>query len=323
MTANGQTQRDVSARWWFLTPEGFQDFKDDPVAQGYEILSRHPFFPTLLTRTEGGKRVTMWEHGNKHLPRPTWQALDKPARSAFLFRYKFALHRMGLLEIAWLGPAAITFDCTEGVTSILAAAHYWLQAGGLFHSSPEGEYHCRTRTSPGLLQFSPTCPGRPGNPDMVTISWAKLVEKRRGDWLCSYSENAVASLRTFLEHNREYRSYRAQRLRESSSQARSDRPKKPDPAVIALACGAWDCERAGVPFQDKVSNHHVAAIGRSVKGCLRSGDARNHMRRLREMHEHAGFKTQQPPRRKAARPSKAAEPINVVETLYPGFVRPA
>ncbi|MFZ0827067.1 MAG: hypothetical protein WAO02_06565 [Verrucomicrobiia bacterium] len=295
-----QTRFDDTARWWFLTPDGFAKFKCNPVAQGYEILSRHPSF---------------------HLPKKTWQELGKSARGAFLFKYKRELYRMGLLEIAWLGPKAITFNCTDGVPSILAAIHCWLEAECLLKRAPKDKDRDRIRASPDCLIFSIN---NQGDPNMVTIDWSKLFKK------CKVSDDIVAVIRTFLEHNPKYRQYRECRLAELEkrkkrrerhlAELKIRRPprhlKKTKPDVITLACAAWDCQQAGALFQDKITRTHLEAIGRKSR---KSGDSRNHLRSLRKLQMQAGFKIPRLSTRTAKQTPPTEDPINVISILYPHF----
>jgi len=297
---------DDPARWWFLTRQGFEQFTNDPVAQGYEILSRHPRFPHLLTATKRKRTFAVWEHSNKHLPKTAWSELAPEARRAFLAGYKFELHRMGLLEIAWLGPKAVTVNCTEGVPSILAAVHYWLGKAGLFSRAPGHGDYSRTRGSPALLKCS--IPSR-GNPNMVTISWKKLIKQRRGHLLYGQSDNIVAAVRTYIEHNSEYLQHRERRLAECK---RGGHAKKTSPEVIALACVAWDCQQGGVLFRDKI-RPHLGAIGQ------RFGDPRNHLRQIRRLQSQAGFKTPSRPKTRSKKRPKAAPSVNVTGILFPGF----
>lgn len=310
---------DDSARWWFLTPEGFAAFKDDPVAQGYEILSRHPIFPHIHVGKERGKPVIFWNHANKHRPKMTWQKLSKYARHAFLFQYRHDLHRMGLLEIGWLGKDKMTFNCTEGVPSILSAAHYWLRVSGSFQYSD----YLRTWCSSDSLKFIGPTPN--GDQDMVTVDWHKFIE-----WQGKLvdSKEIVAAIRTFLEHNPEYRKHRETRLEELKrrnkhrerrlAEMKKKRPprhlKKPSPEVIAFACAAWDCQQSGTLFREKISASHLNAIGRG-----HAGDSRNHLRQLRKLQRLARFKTPLLSTRPTRQAASTEDPINVMSINYPGF----
>lgn len=277
---------------------------------------------------------------------------------------------MGLMEVAWLGPKAITFNCTEGVDSIRAAAHYWLAETGLFHHAPaDGEDfsgYSPTRWQPKpaerethQLKFSVSARG---NPDLVTVSWGKLVEAFKNDE--RYSEHVRSALRTFLEHDPDYRAYRKERLdalecrcrrlkkriidlkkeaRKLAQKGKTDdkakeeykeilqhiaahenslrhlrrRLKKPFPKVIALGCAAWDCQQEGSLLPEQITRNQLETI--SLKGNTEP-DPRYAMRRLRKLQEQAGcFKKKSPKKGRSKRVSQVAEPISVVETLYPGI----
>jgi hypothetical protein len=231
---------DDPARWWFLTPEGFAAFRDDPVAQGYEILSRHLRFPHILVKTEHSKPVIFWDHANKHLPKSTWQELDDPARGAFLVKHRFDLHRMGLLKVACLGKKAVTFNCTDGVPSIQATVHYLLEKAGLFKRASENRDRMRAGPQWFKASFNRT------NPDMVTLDWSQLVNKCKEDATRRFSDDIVAAIRTYLEHNLEYRQHRERRLAELKKKRPLRHLERTSPAVIALACAAWDALRSGL-----------------------------------------------------------------------------
>jgi hypothetical protein len=297
-------QIDIAARWWFLTKEGFASFKDDPVSQGYEILSRHPHFPHLRATTERREETIIWEHGNP-LPKKTWQQLAATERRAFLFRYKSDLHKMGLLEIASLDKATVTFNCTEGVPSILAAIHYWLGESGLFIDEPDLD-PLHTRYS-GQLRVS-----YPPNPEMVTIDWSDLIQKRKGSVIYGQPRYILSPLRTFLETNPDYLRHRNQRLTELKAGKRLPRLQRPAANVIALACAANDCQQEGISLLDELKTTHLENIGR---GRLQNGDSRNHMRRLRGLQRRAGFRTS--PKVKVHPHNQ--DTIDVVEILYPSF----
>lgn len=78
---------DDPARWWFLTPHGFEKFKRIRVSQGYEILSRHAAFPHLMA--EG-----ISERAGQHFPKQTWEEL-----SLERFRFSVPLRICGPNEI--------------------------------------------------------------------------------------------------------------------------------------------------------------------------------------------------------------------------------
>jgi hypothetical protein len=311
-----QAKFDDPARWWFLTVDGFAAFKNNPVAQGYEILSRHPGFPHVLA--DG------WEHANKHRPRKTWRELGKSARTTFLIQHKFDLHRMGLLSIAWLGPKAITFDCTEGVPSILDAARLWLAAGRIKGAGGRllcsDDYELRSWSAPGLIKLvMPT-----GNPDMVTLDWERLFQK------CFYVGEVIAALRTFLDKDPEYRKHRQARLVEKKKQHQRRkqrlaglgkvlppaRTNKPPAATIALACAALDCQEGGSLLRDKITASQLTTIG---LGKFKVSDPRNYLKRLRDLQMLARFKIPELTTRPAKRTPANVAPINVVSTLYPDF----
>ncbi len=98
---------------------------------------------------------------------------------------------------------------------------------------------------------------------MVTLDWSKLVEKCKEDCMSRFSDDIVAAVRTFLEHNPEYRQHRDSRLAELKkrnehrerrlAELKKRRPlrhlEKTSPAIIALACVAWDCQQTDTLFQ--------------------------------------------------------------------------
>jgi len=261
-----ETRFDDPGCWWFLTPAGFSKFTLNPVAQGYEILSRHPDFPHLVVNKKGHKkkRIT-WEHGNRHLPRPTWRELCKEARSAFLFDYKLELRRMGLLPIAWLGPKAVTFNCTDGVPSILKAVDCRVGQALLFKGLDQKCY--RRRTSPDLLKFSVNYRG---NLDMVTLDWGALVKS------VNHSGNVVAAVRTFLEHDPNYREYRGARLAARSRHCdtlkkRITDLKKEETRLLTLKDKAKSEKKPTDKLEDELNEirRHITAHENSLRHLLR------------------------------------------------------
>ncbi len=272
---------DNPARWWFLTTaDGFQRFERDTIAQGYEVLSRQPSFPHLVVRRElsgfdlvMGKptyRATVaWEHSHKERPKLPWPDLHQECRRAFLFDYRRELYRMGLLNVVWLGPGAISFDCREGSTSVLVGFDAWLERlpAKISQLPRDGS---RGYMDASVVRFESS----DYDPNMVTVNLAGLIgaltKKQQESWRAVRS-----SLRTFLERDPAYRQYRANRPRRQGA----PRPKRPPASVLALACADYDCRRAGVPSVSALSMY-LPAVGR-VR--LLEHDLSNHRRAMRQL----------------------------------------
>jgi hypothetical protein len=231
---------------------------------------------------------------------------------------------MGLLEIAWLGKKAITFNCTEGVDSILASVHYWLDRVGLFKRASKDQRD-QIRTSPDWLFFSIN---NHGDPDMVTLDWLKLVKQCKEDRTSHFSDDIVAAVRTFLEHNLKYRQHRESRLAELKKRnehrerrhadLKKRRPprhlKKTAPEVIIAACIAADWIRAGHTLS--TLKPAISANLKKIGMSSHSDKWTNDLRALKKLQERGGFKT-----KKICKVTceTVDDPINVVKILYPSF----
>ena len=228
----------LKKRWWFLA-KGFQRFKKDSVAQGYEIICRHPGFASSAPANVLNLALA-----------PPWPRLNKKTRESFYFTFKHDLSRMGLAKISYLGPKAVTFKCTESSDSILAAIRY--ETGRLSRLKPGMrrdfptalKKHDRARTDAALLCFQPS----KTNPEMVTLNWRLLIrhfQKRRryGKPVPFSVEHVLSAVETYLTKNRDYQSHVKQVKARLSAKVRPEihcRPKKAQAEVIAFGCIAHD-----------------------------------------------------------------------------------
>jgi hypothetical protein len=232
-----EARADDRARWWFLTTKGFENFKNDPVAQGYEIISRHPGF---------------------NRPKKTWQELDANQKDAFYFAFKEDLRRMGLAKIAFIGPKAVTFDCRESAKSILTGIHYAIRAE--IQRDPKlckyfpivdkkdaqnwsADYP--TRLDRNKLSWAWVKNEKTGfeNQDVVTIDWHELIDfllkrSRRGEAVRFSVDHILSAVETLLTKDKVYCRH-AKRQRKAHDRNKS-RPKRFYPSVIALGCVAHD-----------------------------------------------------------------------------------
>lgn len=229
----GSGRFDDSSQWWFLTPSGFKQFDNDPVAQGYEILSRRPDFPHLSTRKHGRIASVIWEHSYRDMPRPTWLQLTPEARAAFLGAWRYELSQLGFGKMPWLTTRTVTFDCTSGITTILPGIHYSLRLSQLFKTRD----YLRSRSNRDGIKIKEISPHEP---HIVTLDWSQLYKQlsAMGDM-----KMCVAAFRTFFERDKSFKAYRAQCLKKhKENDYRS--PKTPATQVVVAACVASDWQRA-------------------------------------------------------------------------------
>lgn len=230
-------------RWWFLTPDGFAHFRRDPVAQAYEVAIRHPGMPLMRAAPPGpiqspglGGRWSgvAWVHGRAKR-NPPWCDLRPRLRESFRIHFRRDMQRMGLLRVAFLGPKAVTFNCTFAPETIVDAIRFELEDSALLPSG--GDLRERYLRLPLVMSST--------RGDMVTIEWGGLFEKvRSSDPGRDKIGNLLGALRTFLEFNPQYRQYRAARIAGSSG-GRAVRPKQPSCEVLVLGLLAWDWRRLG------------------------------------------------------------------------------
>jgi hypothetical protein len=288
---------DDPERWWFLTRNGFNDFAENPIAQGYEILARHRSFPHIVSGVKRGKPCVAFEQANLDQPRPTWPELSEAAQRSFTLHYKYDMRRMGLLRLAWLGPAAVTFDCTASVYAILAAVDFWLGLSGIFrkieHSErPWSPRNKIRRIGPELETTTVSLARRGhrvslypvgGDPDLVTLMWQELtasaiVGDSIADSAIDGAQLALAALQSYLEGDSDFRTYREERLRLARNRRRL---KKTAPESIALGCIEDDWLRAGRSLRDlnAMIRPNLAALVGS-----RQPQWKNYRRVLKKLH---------------------------------------
>jgi hypothetical protein len=164
------------------------------------------------------------------------------------------------------------------------------------------------RTSPEWLCFSAKSQV---NPDMVTLNWSELIKNLKEDRACRYSDHVVAAIRTFLEHNEEYREYRKGRLEKLKLKTPLLRIKKSAPEVIIAGCVAMDWIHAG---------HKLASLKQNISANLEkigmaghSDKWTNDLRALKKLQQRAGFTHQKTGQSKSNNVENA---IDVVKSLY-------
>lgn len=280
--SNPKTLVALKKRWWFLGPAFNSEFKNDPFAQAYEVISRHPGFPELRIQ-QRGRHAAIWNYGpNKRPPKP-WPKLSEPARRAFRLEYMYDITRLGFGNSVMLGLKRLSFDCTLATKAILSAVEREMERAISYYPKMK-KYFDKGTKERRRTDRSSLPPFRPGaiNPDCVILDWrcfiSELGKKHRKhlDW--NYNRSIIlAALETFLTRDADYKRHRKDRLREqkqyqrwfarqqmirrkrlasTAHSARWGRPpsravdvdlrlKRSFPETIALACIAADWQQAG------------------------------------------------------------------------------
>lgn len=233
--------------WWFLGGK-FREFKNDPVAQGYEVLRRHPAFPHItVTKSPKGWLETSLDLGRRDVPRATWLKLNKPTRIAFYRHYKRDLERLGFVHLVMVGKRRLSFDCTKSAKSLLRGLKFEMGESNVFGSQGRlGRIRIPADIIDAEYAFDENGTRRA---DWVNLDGVRISFERLEQYVSSQEprisggsrqevsrDHILAALRTFLETNKIYLSYRAKRLEQTKGIQRKQR----DPAVVALACIAWD-----------------------------------------------------------------------------------
>lgn len=104
---------DLRKRWWFLMQKGAVEtkFASEPIAQGYEIISRHPGFANcacaLALGIGGGT---------------PWTLLSVEQKKRFVLEFATELITLGLSHYVFLDPKRVMFDCRRRRQTIVKAA---------------------------------------------------------------------------------------------------------------------------------------------------------------------------------------------------------
>lgn len=232
---------ELKSRCWFIG-HGFKQFSTDGLAQGYEIIIRHPGF-------------VAWArcHAPNLARRLPWASLNRRGKGHFERVFISDLLRMGLgvcsdkrtnwsgcraplTKLAFTKQGDLSVDCTDNPRFICDNLSAWLKESGQFPACKES---FPTKAKCDLIALTPSVI----NPDAVVIHLNRLIEhfkvkQRRGEPISFDYKNLVAAVETFLTKDAPYRAYRERRLKVK-------RHKAPSPEVIALSCIAWDWQREG------------------------------------------------------------------------------
>ncbi len=246
---------DLRKRWWFLMQKGAVEtkFASDPIAQGYEIISRHPGFAdcvcVLALGIAGGT---------------PWTLLSAKQKKGFALEFAAELITLGLSHFVFLDPKRVMFDCRRRRQTIVKAvrdhiAELRKASSEVLKAFPEGEYW-RGRTS----RDSITMESHVRCSEFVTLDWSPLTEQEKNRSTPWSQENVIAALNTFLGKDPVYRAHRKKciefgkmedrrRLKFLRGTHRDDRkrlatatrrlcrrPTKCDAKAIAFACIALD-----------------------------------------------------------------------------------
>lgn len=125
----------IPGTWWFCRDQAsYNRFCKTPLAQGYEVLRRHPGFP--LSKSQPA----------------TWPDLFPAEREAFYFSHRGWLKRIGLSQPhIFVGKRELSFDISLSADRVLSAIESEFDALGLFPRQSYSESYWKTSVDPDLI----------------------------------------------------------------------------------------------------------------------------------------------------------------------------
>lgn len=238
----------IPARWWWLQSlEQWELFREEPWAQGYELLHRSPEFHPSLGGSILGPHFTPVPPESDPTFR-SWPNLTRAERERFKFDFNRPLGKLGFLVGGgvWVGNNVVVFNClwsSKRNRALIEASlrHPAPFAGGSntvllrkrkqpTRATIPNDFYIRSKN-----KFKTWKPIDESSPEWISLPLPKKGTDSEGRTRRLNSNDVVTAFETFIRNSPEdYKEYRA------SMRTKTGRLDHPQPRTLAFGLMCFD-----------------------------------------------------------------------------------